>query len=80
MKPATEPEKLNHLAGKDGVGGGWVQPGVLEGKRDSSGFLKKEEETIKRKQKTGGEKEGNEKELKLTESSSSIPLEIPDSD
>ena len=41
MKPATEPEKLNHLAGKDGVGGGWVQPGVLEGKRDSSGFFKK---------------------------------------
>ena len=82
MKPATEPEKLNHLAGgKDGVGagGGWVQPGVLEGKRDSSDF-EKEEETIKRKQKTGREKEGNEKELKLTGSSSSIPLEIPDSD
>ena len=80
MKPATEPEKLNHLAGgKDGVGagGGWVQPGVLEGKRDSSDF-EKEEETIKRKQKTGREKEDNEKEL--TESSSSIPLEIPDSD
>ena len=80
MKPATEPEKLNHLAGgKDGVGagGGWVQPGLLEGKRDSSDF-EKEEETIKRKQKTGREKEGNEKEL--TESSSSIPLEIPNSD
>ena len=43
-------------------------------------FLKKEEETIKRKQKTGGEKGGNEKELKLTGSSSSIPLEILDSD
>ena len=80
MKPATEPEKLNHLAGgKDGVGagGGWVQPGVLEGQGDSSGF-EKEEETIKRKQKTGREEEGNEKEL--TESSSSIPLEIPNSD
>ena len=82
MKPATEPEKLNHLAGgKDGVGagGGWVQPGVLEGQGDSSGF-EKEEETMKRKQKIRGEEEGNEKELKLTESSSSIPLEIPDSD
>ena len=44
MKPATEPEKLNHLAGKDGVGGGWVQPGVLEGKRDSSGFEKKKKQ------------------------------------
>ena len=58
MKPATEPEKLNHLAGcKDGVGGGWVQPGVLEGKRDSSGFFKKK----KKKQLKGNRRQEEKK-------------------